>query len=472
MKRLALLTSAFLFSASGSALMAQSAGVRLPEYSEVRLPNGMQILLMERHDVPLIAFSARVRGGQLSDPAGKEGTADVVAELLQRGAGSRDARAFAESVDSVGGIINTAATRESLVISGEFMSRDRDLMVGLLADMLRRPMLPAAEFEKARQREIESLAAAKDGDPSQLMASYFYSLLYGSHPYGRQSSEASYAAIGHEDVRRYLRDETGADRTVLAVVGDFRTSDMEQAMRRAFGDWSKAGNPAPQIRPARPLTGRRVLLVDKPDATQTYFWIGNLGVARNDPDRVAIDLANTAFGGRFTSMLNTELRVKSGLTYGARSTMIETATPGIVAITSFTRTDATTQAIDMAVDLLRDLRRSGLDEPTIASVKAYVKGQFAPDLETGTQLATKLSEIAFYGLDRSDVDSYFTSVDAATLPAVKKVIERVYPDPDNLTFVLIGNAAAIREAVARYGPVTEMKITDPTFVAPAPAEVR
>lgn len=465
------LTALAVAAAIVSPASAQNAGVRLPEYSEIRLPNGMQILLMERHDVPLVAFSARVRGGNLSDPSGREGTADIVAELLERGAGSRSATEFASTVDSVGGIINSAATREALIVSGEFMARDSDLMISLLSDMLRRPQLPADEFEKARQREIDSLAAAKDGDPSQLMASYFYSFLYGSHPYGRQADERTFAAIQHEDVRNYMKTQMGADRTVLAVVGDFRTAEMERRLRAAFGEWEKATSPAPEVAPAKPLEGRRVLLIDKPDATQTYFWIGNIGTARNDPDRVLIDLANTAFGGRFTSMLNTALRVKSGLTYGARSTWIESSTPGTVAITSFTRTDATAQAIDMALDLLRDLRRTGLDEPAMGSVKAYVKGQFPPDLETGTQLAARLSEIAFYGLDRSDVDSYFTAVDAATLPAVKKVIERVYPDPENLTFVLIGNADAIREQVAKYGPLTEMKITDPSF-APIARENR
>lgn len=470
MKRQIPIVAAVVLSGLATQLGAQTGGVRLPDYSEVRLPNGMQILLMEKHDVPLVAFSARVRGGNLSDPDGKEGTADIVAELLERGAGSRDASEFADAVDGVGGIINTAATREALVLSGEFMSRDRDLMISLLSDMLRRPRLPQDEFSKARERAIESLAAAKDGDPSQLMASYFYSYLYGDHPYGRQANEASYAAIGHADVRSFMTDEVGADRTTLAVVGDFQKADMEKALRAAFSDWSKAKNPAPVVEPAEPAKGRRVLLIDKPDATQTYFWIGNIGVARNDPERVLIDLANTAFGGRFTSMLNTALRVKSGLTYGARSTLIQSSTPGTVAITSFTRTDATAQAIDMALDLLNDLRRTGLDEPAMGSVKAYLKGQFPPDLETGTQLAARLSEIAFYGLDRSDVDDYFAAVDAATLPAVKKVIERVYPDPDDLTFVLIGNADAIREAAAKYGPVTEMKITDPTFDAPESEE--
>lgn len=463
MKMTAVAAGFALIALGATTVHAQDAGVTLPEYSEIRLPNGMQVLLMERHDVPLVAFHARIRGGHVAEAREKLGAAGVLSELLQRGAGKRDARQFSDTVDGVGGIINTTATREAIVVSGEFLSRDRDLMLALLSDVLRRPLLSRDEFTKVREREIQSLAAARDGDPSRLMASYFNSFLYGSHPYGQQVNESTLAALTFEDIRSYMKNHVGADRTVLAIVGDFDTSRMEKAVRTAFGSWEKAARPAPAITPAKPLKGRRVLLVDKPDATQTYFWIGNIGVARTDPDRVALDLANTAFGGRFTSMLNTALRVKTGLTYGARSSNIQSVTPGTVAISSFTKTETTGRAIDMSIDLLRDLRRTGLDDATARSVKAYVKGQFAPALETGTQLADRISEIAFYGLDRSDVDRYFQAVDRANLPELKRVIERVYPDPDHLTFVLVGNADAIRETAKKYGPVTEMKITDPSF---------
>jgi zinc protease len=470
-----LITTVLTLSLAAATLAAQSTppadGVRLPQPETLRLPNGLEIHLVEKRDVPLIAFSGRLRGGTISDPAGKEGTSTLLSELLQRGAGKRNAEQFSEAVDSVGGNLFVSSGREGININGEFMARDRALMLELLSDMLRRPQMPKDEFEKAQQRAIDAIAASKDSDPGQLMSSYFNAFIYGSHPYARRSDETSLAAVTHADVVRYFNEQVGADRAIFAFVGDFNARSFATELRRAFGDWKKApGELAEAAMPTAP-TGRRVLLIDKPDATQTYFWIGNLGVARNFPDRVVLDIANTAFGGRFTSMLNTELRVKTGLTYGARSTLIRDTAAGTQAISSFTRTDTTERAIDLALELLERLRSEGLDPATLASVQAYLAGQFPPQLETGNQIAARLVDLSFYGLDRSDVDEYVARVAAADREAVQQVIGSVYPAAENLTFVMIGNADAIRDVAAKYGEVTEMKITDRTFTPP-PAAVR
>lgn len=449
-----------------TSLLAQSAtpgAVTLPKYQQIQLPNGLTILLMEKRDVPLIAFHGRIRGGAIADPAGKEGTSDIVAELLTKGAGNRNAQQFAEAIDSVGGALGTSAGREALTMSGEFMAKDRALMLELISDMVRKPLLPKDEFAKVQKRAIESIAAAKDSDPRGLVPLYFNAFLFASHPYGRAASESSLPKITHDDVTSYVRDHFGADRAIFAFVGDFDSKSFANDVRKAFSGWKKAAVAAPKLAAFPPATGRRVLLVDKPDATQTYFYIGNVGIARNDPDRVVVDLANTAFGGRFTSMLNTELRVKSGLTYGAGSRVVRESVPGTVAISSFTKTETTEKAIDMALDILGRLRQQGLDDDTLQSVKTYVVGQFPPTLETSVALAAKLTELAFFGLDRSDVETYAANVMRADKPAISRVISRVYPDPKNLTFVLIGNAAQIRDVAKKYGEVTEIKITDPTF---------
>lgn len=464
MKKL-LLTFVIVVAVARWPLGAQT-GVKLPEYREFKLPNGAILLLMEKHDVPLISFNVRLRGGAMADPAGKEGTASLLAELLKKGAGKRNAQQFAEAIDSVGGVLDAAPSREALLVSGEFMALDQDLMIELLADMLRRPALPPDEFLKVRDRAIESIAAAKDADPRSLIGTYYHAFLFAEHLYGRPvgGDETSLAKISRDDVAGYFKNHIRADRMILAMVGDFRTDEMAARLRRAFADWAKAPVRAPAVTAKKQVSGRRVLLVDKPDATQTYFWIGNVGIARVDPDRVAFDLANTVFGGRFTSLLNTELRVKSGLSYGASSTTSRPAEPGALAIASYTQTKTTEQAVDMALIILKGYRETGMDEAGLASVKSYVLGQYPPGLETSTQLAARLSEIAFYGLDRSDVDQYGAQVSAATQEQLKRLIPRIYPAPENLVFVFIGNAAEIRDIVKKYGPVTEMKITEKRFV--------
>lgn len=442
-----------------------ATGVQLPPFTEMTLPSGAKLLLMEKHDVPLIAFTARLRGGALGDPAGKEGASSLTASLLQKGAGKRNASQFAEAIDQVGGNITVASGRESILVSGNFMSRDQDLMIGLLSDLLRRPLFQADEFEKVRDRSIDFIAASKDSDLRGLIPTYFNAFLFEGNPYGRPvgGSESTLAELKLEDVRNYYNAQFGGDRLTLALVGDFDARQMASKIRSSFGDWKKAPSAAPRPVRMKAATGRRVLLVDKPDATQTYFWIGNVGIARNDVDRVAIDLANTAFGGRFTSMLNTELRINSGLSYGASSQLGRETEPGAAAIASYTKTESTEKAVDLALDVLKRFRSNPLDKDTVASIKSYVLGQFPPRLETSQQLAGRLAEIAFYGLDRSDVDRYAEQVTGATSESLKRIVDRVYSDPSNLTFVFIGNADAIRNAVKKYGKVTEIKITDRTF---------
>lgn len=440
-------------------------GVALPAYETVTLANGMQLLIMERHDVPLVSFTALVRGGAAADPRNKSGTAALLADLLNKGAARRNAVQFAQAVESVGGEFNATAGKEAIVVRGEFMARDVELMIDLLGDVLMDAALAKTEFDKLRDRNIQQLKSMKDTNLRALTSIYGDAYLFRDHPYGNAvtGTEAGLRNTGYADIRRYYIEQFGADRTVLAVVGDFDAATMRAALEKRFKGWRKAAGELPVIPVAKPQAGTRVLLVDKPDATQTYFYIGNAGVARDYPDRAALELVNTVFGGRFTSMLNTKLRVESGLTYGASSRMTQYAKPGSLAMVSFTQTDTTVAAIDLALDTLSRLHGEGLSPDQLASAKAYVLGQFPPELETAGGIAARLADIAFHGLDRRDVDEFAQRIGAVEVDDARQTIAAVYPKRDDLVFVLIGNAAAIREQVAKYGPVTEMKITDPRF---------
>ncbi|MBZ4375729.1 pitrilysin family protein [Corallococcus sp. AS-1-6] len=444
-------------------------GVTLPETTSVTLKNGVRLLLVEKHELPLVSFSAWLKGGAVTDPAGKEGLAALTAELLQKGAGSRNAQQFADAVDGVGGELEVVPAREALVLNGSFQSRDTALMVELLSDMLVRPRFDAQELEKARALRVSEIASAKDGDPRALIGVYFNAFHFPAHPYGGSAvgSEASLPGISRADVLGWAKANLGGDRLILSVVGDFDAKQLAAKLEAALGGWAPAAQPLAAVPPTAPTKGRHVLLVDKPDATQTYFAIGNTGIRRTDPDRVVAELGNTVLGGRFTSLLNTELRVKTGLTYGARSSLAPALQPGTVVLTSYTQTDSTGRAIDLALDVLARYRQDGMDDATLASAKAYVLGQFPPTLETGEQLAMKLSELAFYGLDAQDVNGFADAVSAATRGSVHTVLQRVLPAREDLTFVLIGKAEALRDVARKYGPVTEMKISDKRFAPPA-----
>ena len=445
--------------------LAAADGITLPDAERVVLDNGAVLILNQKSDVPMVGIEVVLRGGAAADPDGKQGLAALYAALMQKGAGERDSAAFAEAIAAVGGELSARAGLEGISISGDFLARDADLMIELVADMLRRPQLTRNEFDKLKARSVNLILAAKDGDPGDLMPAYAASWLFGDHPYGNpvSGSESSLASISHRDVRRYHDEATGGDRLIVSVSGYFDTAQMRERLTSAFGDWRGAAAALPELAAPESPPGNRVLLVDKPGATQTYFWIGNIGVARDYERRAELDVANTVFGGRFTSMLNTALRVDTGLTYGARSVLLRPSQPGSVAISSYTRTDATVEAIDMALDVLDRFRESGLDGDTLASAQNYILGQFPTRLETATQLAAELALLEFYGLDRSYIEGYGQAIMGVTPESAAAVIDDVYPGRDNLVFVLLGDAQAIREAITRYGSVTEMSITEPQF---------
>jgi predicted Zn-dependent peptidase len=450
----------------GVPLLAVGAGgVKMPAFERATLANGAQVALIEKRDTPLVSMSVTVRGGALGDSAGKEGTASLFADLIQKGAGPRSAAQFAEAIENMGGELSAGAGTESLSIGASFLAKDVDLMLELVADALQRPALAADEFAKARTLAIQSIVAAKDSDPRELIDTYGDAWLFRDHPYGRSvgGSESSLAGITLDDLRQFYAQQVGGDRLVIAVVGDFDAPAMARKLEATFGGWRKAAAPVPKVAPASRLEGRRVLLVDKPGATQTYFWLGNVGASRTDPARTQQAVVNTIFGGRFTSMLNTELRIKSGLTYGASASFDRGTQAGAFNITSYTQTDTTVPAIDLALATLDRLHENGVDAQALDSSKSYLLGQFPPTLETNGQLAGRLADLLFYGLGPEDVDQFTTRVQAVDAAGVRGTIDSAFPTSGNLAMVLIGDAAKIRASAARYGPVTEMKITDPRF---------
>lgn len=440
------------------------AGLRLPPAETFTLDNGAQVILVQKKDAPLVAARIAIRGGALADAAGKEGSASLLADLLGKGAGSRDAVAFVDAAAGVGGELSFSVGREALWASADFLAEDAPLMLELLADALQRPTLAQDEFDKLRTRAVQSLAAAKDGDPRGLTGVYGNAWLFRGHPYGRpvNGDEGSLAALSLDDLRAYYQGHVGADRAIIALVGDIEPRRMRRAVESAFGHWRKATGTLPEVA-ARPReTGPRVLLVDKPGATQTYFWIGNVGAATTDPAQEAQDLVQTLFGGRFTSMLNTELRVKSGLTYGAGASLDRLTQPGAASYGSFTRTDATVQAIDLALEVQERLHTQPIAGDQLESARRYVLGQFAPDYQTNAQIAGALAQLALQGLPRERIEGYGERIKAVSSDAVAAA-RRVFPQGRDYAMVIIGDAEKIAADIAKYGPVTRLAITAPGF---------
>lgn len=445
--------------------MSADEGVRVPPHERIVLENGMTLVIVPRHDVPLIAFTLVIRGGEIADRDLLPGVASVLAGLLEKGAGARDAFGFADTVEGVGGSFGGGAGAEGITLKGQFLARDQRLMVELLSDALLRPRFDASELEKLRARHIELIKAAKDSDPSELIGTYGRAFLFGAHPYGRPviGSEATLGAITRSEVLRYYDTQFGADRCTLVVAGDVDSPALEDAVRSAFGAWRRAPVDLPKLPAPERLRERRVLLVDSPESVQTYFWIANVGVEKRYPARAALDLVNTLYGGRFTSLLNTELRIKSGLSYGARSGFARGSVPGEFSIRSFAQTENTGKAIDLALHTLTRLKRERVTQEMLDSSRAYLLGQFPLAFETAADWAVALADLELYGLGSDYIDGYGAALGAVGLQDAWAVIDEAFPPADSLAIVLIGDASRIRGQVSEYGPLTETELTLPTF---------
>jgi zinc protease len=431
------------------------AQVRLPPYTRQILPNGAVLDVMSRKDVPLVTFRVTFKGGAEAEPAALAGLANVTAEGIRRGTSKRTSEQFSHELDSLGAAFNTNSDLQSINIHAEFLSKDLATGLDLLMDAILHPAFQESEVKKVTAQFVDSSRSIKD-TPDAAAWEYYRSFFYGpAHPYGRPADELSYARITAKDVATFHKRMFVGQNMIATVAGDVDPVAASKTLAVAFGSvpegemyqWSQTKH----IPAAAESKVTRIAIVDKPDATQTTFLIGQPGIERNHPDRVPLWVVNTIFGGRFTSMLNDELRVNSGLTYGASSRIDQTHLPGRITIASFTRTETTVKAVDLALSLLRRLREKGVTAEQLASAKEYLKGTYPADrLETPDQLVDILSEIELYDLNRGEVDDLFARIDAVTLQGANEVIRKHY-ESAGLTFLLLGNAAKFKDDLKKYG---------------------
>ena len=239
---------------------------------------------------------------------------------------------------------------------------------------------------------------------------------------------------------------------------------MKKLIEKYFGDWKNESlkmivdfNMAD-----KQFENPSVYLINKSNATETTFLIGGFGITKNNPDQTQLDVINTILGGRFTSWLNDALRVNAGLTYGAVSRFAQYKYAGTFFIFTFTQTQFTEEAIDLALETYNRLFEDGIDDETLQSAKNYVKGQFPPDYETMGSLSGFLTQKYVYGLDDSIINNFENEVNQLTLEKTNELIKKYFPK-ENLQFVMIGNANEIRDKVTKYGEVTEKSIDEGTY---------
>ncbi|HYM34871.1 MAG TPA: pitrilysin family protein [Steroidobacteraceae bacterium] len=454
---------ALVFAGTGSAQT-----LKIPPHEKIVLKNGLTLLVMEKHGVPIVSFSAIVKTGSAADPAGQDGLATITAGLLRKGTQKRTAQQFASDLDFIGGSFDAGADTDYTTISAEFLTKDLDRGLDLFTDAVLHPAFPQGEVDKLLAQSIDGVKASKD-EAEAVLGTYYAGYLYGTHPYGRPGGgdELTLKRIQRDAIMKFYSANYAPSNTILAVAGEFNPTELKKKLEDALGAWPAKPAPTTPIPAPSPVKGKRLLLVDKTDATQTYFEIGNVGISATDPDRVAIRVVNTAFGGTFASILNAALRIDSGYTYGAQSYFQPQKVAGPFAIASFTKNETTVPAIDLALKVLDDLHKNGLTAVQLDTAKKYMKGQFPPRIETSGQLAARIATSEFYGLDDNEINQLEARIDAVTLESAKQIIEKHFPK-ENMVFVLVGKAAEIRPAVKKYADqMDERKISEPGFWPPA-----
>ena len=437
--------------------------IRFPDFVKQTLPNGLTLLLWEDHRLPLLTFEILLKAGAICDPPQKEGLSAVTLALLRKGTAHRTATQFAEALDFVGGRYSVDPLLENGLLSFEMMSMDQTLALDLLADCLRHPTFPQQEFDKKIDQAIASWRQAKD-NPGNVIENYFNSFLFAGHTYSRSElgDETCLANLSRAEVGGFYDRYYAPNHFIFAVAGDFSTPEMIAQIQERFGDWNARDEILPEPAPADGVSHSRVLLIDKPDEQQVYFCVGNIGVAVNNPDHVAVDVVETLLGGRFTSWLNTALRIHDGLTYGATAYSNRHRLPGAFIIASDTQARSVQRALTICLEQLRRLHEEGIDAETLQSTKNFIRGQYPTTLETLDQIAGLACDLEFYGAGPQMINTYLDKLDALTVAEVNRVAQTYFPH-DKLAFVFAGPAKKLRKLVEVYGPLEELKMNSPGF---------
>jgi len=444
------------------ALVAAGASLaqafKVPTYQKFKLKNGLTVYLMEQHEVPLINVSAVFDAGAVQDDS-RYGLASMTAQALLFGSSKYTKSQLEEKIEYVGASVETFAGKEVAKMTASFAVKDQDLLFDIMQDVLTKPTFDQTEFDKYKQRQLLQLTQQKE-TPRGVIGSYFNTFVYGTHPYANPlaGTPASVSAISAADARQFYQKNFTTDRAAIAIVGDFNAAAMKKRITDLLGGWKTAAATSPVLaEPTVAFDKSRVLLVNKDDARETTFLIGGKGITQSNPDFIPVTVVNTILGGRFTSWLNDALRVNSGLTYGANSRFGTFRKSGTFAISTFTKNSTTTQAIDMALQVLDSLHRTGIDEKTLTSAKNYVKADFPPRYESASSLANLLTDMFSLGFDESFINNFQKNVDGLTVAKTRQIIDQYFPK-DKLQFVLVGKAEAIRDKVKKYGTITEKEI--------------
>jgi len=426
----------------------------LPAITERMLPNGLKLVIVEQHEIPVVDVSLVIRTGAEADPNGKAGLATLTANLLDEGAGTRNALDLAEQIGFLAIGLRTGAAFEQSTISMHSTKATLDSAMGLMADVVLRPTFAEKEFLRLKSERTTGLLQEQDRGPAMADRA-FAALVYGeSHPYGQSTigTEESTEGLTRDDVLAFWKSWYRPNNATLVIVGDLSVADAEVLARRAFGSWTRGALPTLAAKPAPASAGGKattIYIVDKPKAAQSSFRLGGIGVARSTPDYYPLMVVNTALGGSFTSRLNNTLREKKGYTYGAGSSFTMRKAAGPFRANAEVVSAKTDSAL---IEFMREMKaiRDPLPADELAKARRYLQLGYAENFESTGDIAAQLSQLIPYGLPLSTLSAFNAGIGAVTVQSAQRVANK-YLDPSKLTIVIAGDRASIEPALEATG---------------------
>lgn len=430
-----------------------------PHITRTTLPNGLRVLIAENHNAPLLSLRALVRSGADHDVVSSAGLASTTADLLDEGAGSRDAIQIAEDVGLLGGALGTGADWDASYISLDVLSRNAEPSLAIFADVTARATLPADGLERVRAERLNEILQQRN-EPSAIAGKRFANLLYGTGAYGNSVSgnADSVARITLDDVRRFYAMHYLPNNGSVVVSGDIDPANAIELVTRTLSDWARGAEPPKPVVVPRPIEGSRIYVVDRPQAVQSEIRVGHLGVPRSCEDYFALSVMNAIFGGVFNSRINLNLRERHGYTYGARSQFAFRKQAGPFVVAAPVRNEVTRESVAEMLGELRRIRTGDLEDRELEDTKSYLMGVFPATVQTASDIASRLVDMELYGLPEDYFDRYRENIAAVTKDDVTRVANK-YLDPDRVLIVIVGNAKQIREPLGTLGfPMHELDI--------------
>ena len=430
--------------------------VSLPPIVTRELPNGLKLMIVEQHELPLADFILVVGRGGTVDPAGKGGVGNLTSSMLTEGTTNRTSLQIADQTAFLGISLFASSQWDASTVAIHTPTAQLDSALALFADVALRPSFPDQDFQRVKKNRLTSLLQLKDR-PTAIADQAYASILYGEgHPYGHQltGTEASINGMTTADLRTFYQTNFVPNNSTLIIVGDVTAAQIERKINALFGGWQK-GTVAPYSFPEAPKpTTTTVYLIDKPGAAQSSFRIGSVGVPRSTKDYFALNVLNTILGGSFTSRLNQNLREKHGYTYGARSRFDMRQSAGPFTASAEIVAAKTDSGLVEFMNELSSIRDT-VPAIELRKSKRYLQLGMPSDFETTQQIANQLVPVALYGLSLDYYNNYVSNIEAVTQADVQRVA-RQYINPSNLAIIVVGDRKSIEEGLKKVnaGPIS------------------